>query len=395
MNDQPLPLAGLRVITIEHAVAAPFATRQMADMGAEVIKIERREGDFARDYDTFVNGLSSYFVWLNRGKKSVSIDLKTEASQEVIHRLLEKTDILLQNLSPGASARLGLDYESLKDRYPRLIVCDISGYGEGGPYERKKAYDLLIQAESGLVSLTGTPEQPTRVGPSIGDIATGMYALQGCLAALVRRGVTGRGGRVQISMLDCLVEWVSNSVLRVQHGVGQPPRMLLGHPAIVPYGEYLAGDGRQVILSVQNEREWLQFCEGVMGDAALAADPRFASNMDRVEHRDILRAMIEERFRGLTALEACELLEKANIGNARVNDIEAVISHPQLAARNRWATAETQNGPVIAFRPPVVFDGPELPVGPVPALNAHTYEVLSEAGFSAEDFQRLRQAGAL
>lgn len=395
MKEQPLPLEGIRVITIEHAVAAPFATRQLADLGAEVIKVERREGDFARDYDTYVNGLASYFVWLNRGKKSLVTDLKSPATSEVMHALLENADILVQNLSPGASARLGIDYESLKDRYPRLIVCDITGYGEGGPYDKKKAYDLLIQAESGLVSLTGTPEQPTRVGPSIGDVATGMYTTQGCLAALVRRGVTGRGGRVQISMLDCLIEWISNSVLRVRHGVGQPPRMLLGHPGIVPYGEYYAGDGKQVILSVQNEREWVQFCKGVMGDEGLATDPRFGCNVDRVTNREVLRKMIEERFSKLDAEQACELLESANIANARLNDVEAVVNHPQLAARGRWATIQTEAGPVTAFRPPVIYDGPELPMGPVPALGAHTESVLRDLGFDQGDLTRLRAAGAI
>lgn len=394
-GPEPLPLEGITVVAFEHAVAAPFATRQLADLGAEVIKIERLEGDFARSYDSWVMDQSSYFVWLNRGKKSLTLDVKNPKSQPVLDRLLERADVLIQNLSPGAASRLGLDFEMLKARYPRLIVCDISGYGEGGPYETKKAYDLLIQAESGLVSITGTPDVATRCGASIGDVATGMYAFSACLAALVRRGVTGKGGRVQVSMLDSLVEWMSNALYRADHGGGQQPRMLMGHPIIVPYGEYKAGDGKDVILAVQNEREWATFCRKVLDAPELIEDPRYATNELRVGRRQEVREIIERRFADMTALEASALLDRANIANARVNDIEAVLNHPQLAARNRWQDIMTEKGPMRAFKPPIVVDGPELRMGDVPSLGQHSTSVLADLGFNPDEIAAFATAAVI
>lgn len=394
-QETPLPLEGVVVVAFEHAVAAPIATRHLADLGAEVIKIERKEGDFARDYDSWVLDQSTYFVWLNRGKRSLTLDVKNPASRDILERLLARADILIQNLAPGAATRLGLGYDDLSERFPRLIVCDISGYGDEGPYAGKKAYDLLIQAESGLVSITGTPETQARCGLSIGDVSTGMYAYSGCLAALVRRGVTGKGGRVQVAMLDALTEWMSNSLYRVGYGGGQPPRMLMGHPVVVPYGAYAVGDGTQVILAVQNEREWKTFCEKVLDRPDLVKDPRYASNNDRVAHRDEIKRLIEEHFAGMTALDAVALLDRADIANARINDIEAVWNHPQIAARNRWREVGTENGPIRALLPPVQFDGPEAAMGDVPRIGQHTGDVLGQLGFSAAQIDGFRAAGAV
>jgi len=389
------PLAGITVIAFEHAVAAPFATRHLADLGAEVIKIERKEGDFARDYDSWVKDQSTYFVWLNRGKRSLTLDVKNPKSREVLDRLLARADILIQNLSPGASARLGLSYDQLADRYPRLIVCDISGYGEGGPFEKKKAYDLLIQAESGLVSITGTPDTATRCGASIADIATGMYAYSGCLAALVRRGVTGKGGRVQVAMLDALTEWMNNSLYRFGYGGGQPQRMLMGHPIIVPYGEYKAGDGTAIILAVQNDREWATFATKVLDRPDLVDHPDFATNVARVERREVVKKLVEDRFAEMDALAVVALLDRADIANARINDVEAVWNHPQIAARNRWREVNTEKGPIRALLPPVIVDGAEAVMGDVPALGEHNDAILADLKFSPADISALRQAGAV
>ncbi|CAO3425920.1 CaiB/BaiF CoA transferase family protein [Azospirillum doebereinerae] len=394
-QEPPLPLDGIVVVAFEHAVAAPLATRQLADLGAEVIKIERKDGDFARNYDSWVLDQSTYFVWLNRGKRSLTLDVKNPESKAILDRLLARADILVQNLAPGAASRLGLGYEDLEERFPRLIVCDISGYGDEGPYAGKKAYDLLIQAESGLVSITGTPETQARCGLSIGDVSTGMYAHAGCLAALVRRGVTGKGGRVQVAMLDALTEWMSNSLYRVGYGGGQPPRMLMGHPVVVPYGAYAVGDGTEVILAVQNDREWKTFCDKVMERPDLVRDPRFATNNDRVAHRAEVKRLIEERFAGLTALEAVAVLDRADIANGRINDIEAVWNHPQIAARNRWREVGTEKGPIRALLPPVVLDGPEAAMGDVPRIGEHSGAILGELGFSAEQVAAFRAAGVV
>ncbi len=394
-----LPLEGLRVVALEHAVAAPICTRHLADLGAEVIKIERvGEGDFGRGYDTFVRGQSSFFVWLNRGKRSLTLDVKHPRGREVLGRLVAGADVLVQNLAPGATARLGLTWEKLAAANPGLVLCDISGYGDSGPYARKKAYDLLIQAESGLISVTGTPEEPSRVGISIADIATGMYAQAGVLAALLRRarakGGQPMGAHIKVAMLDAVSEWMTAQVLRYAYDGTLTPRVATSHPLLAPYGAHRTKDG-QVIFGLQNDREWAVFCTEVMGQPDLIADPRYATNTARGRHKPALTALIETRFADMTSVEVTALLDRAGIANGRLNGPAEVWEHPQFAARDRWREVLNQGGPIRALLPPVTFEDVEAAMGPVPALGADTDAVLGELGYACADIAALRAAGAV
>ncbi len=394
------PLEGITVVALEHAIAAPFCTRQLADQGARVIKVERPgSGDFARGYDSRVKGLASHFVWTNRAKESLTLDLKHPEAAAILARLLERADVLVQNLAPGAAARMGLAHEALAERHPRLIVCDISGYGDDperpGPYRDKKAYDLLIQSESGFLSITGTPDEPAKAGCSIADIAAGMYAYSGILAALIERGRTGRGRRIDVSMLESMVEWMSYPLYYAFDGAEPPPRSGAAHATIYPYGPFPAGDGGVVMLGLQNEREWQVFCSRVLGRPELAADARFASNAARTAERDALRAIIVETFRPLTAEQVVARLDAAQIANARVNTMAEVWAHPQLRARGRWTEVATPAGPVPALLPPGANDANDARMDAVPALGAHTDALLAELGLDAAAIARLREQGAV
>jgi itaconate CoA-transferase len=390
------PLEGLTVVSLEHAVAAPFCTRQLADYGARVVKVERPEvGDLGRGYDRTVNGLASYFVWLNRGKESVTLDVKHPAGREALGRIVARADVLVQNLAPGAASRLGLDHASLAARDPRIIVADISGYGDGGPYRDKKAYDLLIQAEAGLVGVTGSKDEPSRCGVSIADIASGMYAYSGILTALLVRERTGKGTRIEISMLEALAEWMSQPLYYGHYGKRAPERTGATHPTIAPYGPHRAGDGREVIFGLQNEREWATFCREALGRPELAADARFSSNSERVANRALLTPIIEEAFAKLTAEQVVERLDRAGIANGRLNGVDAVVAHPQLVARERWRTVGTSAGPVQALLPPANVDGVEPVMGDVPALGQHTEAVLRSVGFGPAEIEAMRRDGAI
>jgi itaconate CoA-transferase len=390
-----LPLEGIRVVALEHAVAAPICSRHMADLGADVIKIERPgEGDFARSYDSFVHGQASFFLWLNRGKRSVTLDVKHPAAAKVLDRLVGGADVLLQNLAPGAAGRLGLSHADLAPCRPGLIVCDISGYGESGPFAQKKAYDLLIQAESGVISVTGTEATPSRVGISIADIATGMYALSGILAALVRRGRTGEGANVKVAMLDALAEWMTYPMYRVAYANAPLPRSPTSHPALAPYGAHHAKDG-QVIFGLQNEREWVTFCAKVLERPDVATDPRFCNNNARREYRHQLTELIETNFAKFTALEVVKKLDAAGIANGRLNEAQDVWNHVQFTARDRWREVATPGGPVRAMLPPFTFTDFEAAMGDVPGLGQHTDRVLHELGYSEGEIAALHVAGAV
>ncbi|MGV8970427.1 MAG: CaiB/BaiF CoA transferase family protein [Microbacteriaceae bacterium] len=371
------PLQGIVVVSIEQAVAAPFATRQLADLGARVIKIERPEGDFARRYDTSVNGESSYFVWLNRSKESVALDLKNRDDLAILKNALTTADVFVQNLAPGAVARLGLGAEALLDLNPRLIYVSISGYGEGGSYENKKAYDLLIQCESGLLSVTGTESEMSKVGISIADIAAGMYAYSGILAAIIQRAVTGRGDIIEVSMLEALGEWMQQPELYAHYSGAAQPRAGARHATIAPYGPVNTSDGI-VFFGVQNEREWVNFCEKVIGSPELADDPRFSDNTARVANRIALDTIVEATCRVRSTAETIALLEDAGIANAELKDIAALRQHPQLAARERWIEVGTPGGPVTVQRPPVTSAEQAFTVGPVPSIGSHTSRFRSE-----------------
>ena len=392
----PRPLDGVNVVALEHAIAAPLCTRHLADQGARVIKIERPgSGDFARDYDDRVNGLASHFVWSNRSKESLTLDLKLASAQPVLAQLLARADVLVQNLAPGATARLGLSFDALHAQHPRLIVCDISGYGSDGPYRDRKAYDLLIQSESGFLSVTGTPGEPAKAGCSIADIAAGMYAYSGILAALLQRGRTGLGSRIDVSMLESMVEWMGYPLYYAFAGAPPPPRTGAAHATICPYGPFPAGDGGVVMLGLQNEREWLAFCRDVLRRPELAADARFASNPQRSAHRDALHALIVEAFAALSADEACARLDAARIANARVNDMHAVWQHPQLQARGRWVEVGTPAGPIPALLPPGSTDAYAPRMDAVPALGQHTDAILHELGWPAAHIEALRRDGTI
>src|SRR5678815_1158554 len=357
-----LPLTGITVVAVEQAVAAPFASRQLADLGARVIKSERPGvGDFARGYDATVNGMSSHFVWLNRSKESLTLDLKRTEAIEVLRKLLQRADVFIHNLAPGAMARLGFASGDVRRAHPRLVVCEVSGYGSDGPYRAKKAYDLLVQSEAGVLSVTGTEHAPAKVGISVADISAGMYAFSGVLAALVGRGKTGKGSALEISLFDSLAEWMSYPMYYAYGGT-PPPRSGARHAVIAPYGPYTAGDGNVVYLGLQNEREWNRFCAQVIGRPEMASDERFSSNPRRVEHRDELDAAITDAFRGLTADQVIERLEAAQIASARMNTVQELIAHPQLTSRGRWHEVEAPAGPVRMLKPPFNFEGMEVPM---------------------------------
>jgi itaconate CoA-transferase len=391
------PLDGITVVTLEHAIAAPFATRQLADLGARVIKVERPGvGDFARGYDERVRGLASHFVWTNRSKESLALDIKHPEAQQILKRLIqEHADILVQNLAPGAAARLGLSHQDLAAEKPGIIVCDISGYGNDGPYRDKKAYDLLIQGEAGFLSVTGTKETPSKAGPSIADIAAGMYAFSNILAALLERQKTGKGRHIDISMLESLGEWMSYPLYYAFDGAAPPSRTGASHATIYPYGLFQAGDGNTVLLGLQNEREWVAFCEFVLRRPEIAHAERFAGNARRNAARGELEAIINATFATLSATEVIERLDQANIANARANDMHALWAHPQLQARARWRNVGTPSGEVPALLPPGSWDDGDLRMDPVPALGEHTGAILEQLGYSGTQIANLRAEGAI
>ncbi|MBE7417131.1 MAG: CoA transferase [Ideonella sp.] len=392
------PLHGTTVVTLEHAIAAPLATRHLADLGARVIKVERPGvGDFARGYDERVNGLASHFVWTNRSKESLTLDVKHAQAAPVLDALIERADVLVQNLAPGAAARLGLSFDALHERHPRLIVCDISGYGDDparpGPYRDKKAYDLLIQSEAGFLSVTGTPEQPSKAGCSIADIAAGMYAYSSILAALIERGHSGRGVRLDVSMLEAMAEWMSFPLYYAYQGAAPPPRAGAAHATIYPYGPFRAGDGKSVMLGLQNEREWQQFCARVLRQPQLADDERFARNARRVANRAALADVIDAVFATLSSEQLIERLDDAQIANAHVNGMAEVWAHPQLAARERWTRVASPTGELPALWPPALPPSFEPRMDAIPALGEHTDAVLAELGFDAATIAAMRRDG--
>ena len=392
----PPPLAGVTVISLEQAVAAPFATRQLADLGARVIKVERPGGgDFARRYDESVHGQSSYFVWLNRSKESLTLDVKTPAGREILTELLGRADVFVQNLAPGAAARLHVDADSLAAHHPRLIPCAISGYGADGPWADRKAYDLMVQAETGLVSLTGSPAQPARPGISIADIAAGMYAYTGILTALYRRATTGWVSSVDVSLFDALAEWMGSPLYYTRYAGEQPARTGAEHPTIAPYGPFTTAEGDTLLLGIQNEREWQAFCAIVLEDSALADDDRFATNPLRVEHRTELNAIIESRFSTLPTDTAIALLDKANVANSRLNAVSDLIGHPVLTERGRWRGIGTPGGPIEALLPPARLSDAEPVLGPVPAPGEHTGAILRELGRDDAHIAALRAEGVI
>ena len=390
------PLDGVTVVSVEQAVAAPFATRQLADLGARVIKIERPDGgDFARGYDATVNGLSSYFVWLNRSKESLTLDLKRPEGVGILARLLERADVFVQNLAPGAADRLGTSPSELRERHPRLIVCNVSGYGASGPYAKKKAYDLLVQSEVGLVSLTGSEDAAAKVGISVADIAAGMYAYSGILTALLARAATGGGTSIDVSLFDALGEWMGQPAYYAAYSGAPPPRSGANHASIAPYGPFGAGNGGSVYLGIQNPREWTRFCGEVLRRPELAADERFATNPARVAHRAALHEAIETVFGALTVDEVIARLEAAGIAWARMNTVSGFLEHPQHAARDSWREIGSPAGPIRAMIPPVRMDGVEPVMGDVPSLGQHTDTILEELGIARETIAAWRDEGAI
>jgi itaconate CoA-transferase len=391
-----LPLSEVTVVSIEQAVAAPFATRQLADLGARVIKVERPgEGDFARGYDDTVKGLASYFVWLNRSKESLTLDLKHPEAPHILDGLLDKADVFVQNLAPGAAARLGLSAADIRARRSSLIVCDLSGYGSSGPYSDKKAYDLLVQCEAGLLSVTGSPDAPAKVGISIADIAAGMYAFTAVLTALYRRERTGEGGVCEISLFDALAEWMSHPLYYTLYTGRPPARTGTSHASIAPYGSFRTGDGHTVQLGIQNEREWRLFCEEVLGRPGLTEDERFTTNIRRVQHRDELTETIEAALAGRTADDVIVRLDSAQIANARLNEMSDLIDHPQLIARDRWREVGSPVGPIRALRPPVRLQDSGERMDPIPGLGEHTDGILAELGYDDVSIANLRAERAL
>ncbi len=389
------PLDGITVVSLEHAIAAPFCTRQLADLGARVIKIERPgRGDFARDYDQRARGLASHFVWVNRSKESLTLDLKQPEALEILRQLLTTADVLVQNLAPGAAARMGMSWEALREAHPKLVVCDISGYGSDGPYRDKKAYDLLIQSEAGYLSVTGTPDEPCKSGNSIADIAAGMYAYSSILAALLQRGRTGLGSHIDVSMLEALGEWMSFPLYYTYDGAAPPPRHGASHATIYPYGPFQTGDGRTVMLGLQNEREWVAFCEKVLCLPQLATDPRFASNALRNANRADLSALVLRTFAALSAAQLIERLETAQIANAQVNNMADLWVHPQLQARERFVEVGSTAGPLQALLPPGVHSSFDYRMDPVPGVGEHTDAILRELG-RADRIEALRASGAV
>lgn len=385
------PLEGVTVVALEQAVAAPFATRQLADLGARVIKIERPVvGDFARGYDETVRGLSSHFVWLNRSKESLALDVKRPEGAEILRRLVAEADVFIQNLAPGAAERLGFGAAPLREAYQRLIVCSISGYGLSGPYRDKKAYDLLAQCEVGLVSITGSADEPAKVGISVADIAAGVYAYSGILTALYQRERTGEGTTLDVSLFDALGEWMGYPAYYTAYGGAPPPRAGASHATIAPYGPFTAADGRQVNLAVQNEREWQAFCEIVLEQPALADDARFASNSARVANRPALHEALQRVFTTMNSDALVERLDRAQIANARMNSMAEFWRHPQLEARDRWRSVQSPVGPLQALLPPVNMEGVEARMDPIPAVGQHTEAILTALGYDAERIASLR-----
>ncbi|MGD9773279.1 CaiB/BaiF CoA transferase family protein [Diaphorobacter sp.] len=396
MNPTIRPLDGITVISLEHAVAAPFCTRQLADLGARVIKVERPgSGDFARGYDQRVKGQSSHFTWLNRNKESLALDVKQPQAKAALLQLLKTADVLVQNLAPGAAARMGLSHEALKAHNPKLIVCDISGYGADGPYRDKKAYDLLIQSEAGFLSVTGTPDTPSKSGISVADIAAGMYAYTNILSALLLRGKTGEGSHIDVSMLEAMGEWMGYPMYYAYDGAPPPPRTGASHASIYPYGPFVAGDGKTVMLGLQNEREWKAFCDTVLQRPEVAADARFCSNAQRNAHREALQALIVQTFASLSAAQVVERLELAGIANARVNDMADLWAHPQLQARQRWRTVGTPAGDVPALLPPGVNSAFDYRMDAVPAVGQHNAAILAGLGWTAQQIDALQSPQAI
>ena len=390
------PLEGITVVALEHVIAGPFCTRQLADLGARVIKVERPGGgDPARAYDDRVGGLASHFVWTNRSKESITLDLKQSQGIEIVRKLLGGADVLLQNLAPGAAERMGFSYERLKESYPKLIVCDISGYGSDGPYRDKKAYDLLIQAESGLLSVTGSSDEPAKAGCSIVDISAGMYALTNILAAIIRRQKTGTGCRIDVSMLESMTEWMSFPLYYAYEGAEPPSRAGASHATIYPYGPFPVGDGNSVMLGLQNEREWAIFCDQVLEKPELKEDVRFSSNTRRSEARNELRSIIVEVFSKMTLTAVSERLDSARIGNASMNSMEQVWDHAQLAARDRWRFVDSPNGPIRAMLPPGAPGEFSPRMDPIPETGEHSRQILSELGYSDKDVEELEQSGVI
>ena len=390
-----LPLEGITVVSLEQAVAAPFASRQLADLGARVIKIERPgAGDFARDYDRSVKGQSAYFVWLNRSKESLTLDVKHPRANEILARLVGHADVFIQNLAPGAAGRLGLGADALLANHPRLVVCDISGYGEAGPYAHKKAYDLLVQSEAGIVSVTGTADAPCKVGISITDIGTGLHAYASILGALYQRERTGRGTRIEVTMFEAMTEWMMHPLYYTHFSGRAPQRSGPDHATIVPYGKFNTGDGASVMLGIQNEREWTAFCEKVLEQPGLARDSRYDNNTKRNAARAEVVALIEAAFSDMTAEQAAARLDAAGIANARMNAPEEVWNHPQLKARGRWREVVSPAGVVPALLPPATFPGFEARMGPIPSIGEHTDRILAGIGYGAEEIAALR-AGAV
>ncbi len=390
------PLEGVTVVALEQVIAGPFCTRQLAELGARVIKIERPgAGDAARSYDRSVKGLSSHFVWVNRSKESLSLDVKHPEAKRILAALVAKADVFVQNLAPGAADRLGLGAAELRARHPGLVWCGISGYGPAGPYAEKRAYDLLVQCETGLLSVTGTPESPSKAGIPVADIAAGMYALSSIMAALMRRAKTGEGATLDITMFEALGEWMGFPAYFTHYGGEAPPRSGAFHATIAPYGPYRTGTGEAVFLSVQNDREFARLCDIVLGDAALAADPSYATGPVRDANRDALKAEIERAFAGLDATQAIERLERAGIANARMNDMPGFWAHPQSAARDRWRAVDTPAGPIDALKPPFNLSGFEPRMEAVPALGEHTRPILAELGYDAAAIEKLAAGGAI
>ncbi|MGQ0844773.1 MAG: CaiB/BaiF CoA transferase family protein [Sporichthyaceae bacterium] len=395
MSAGTLPLSGLTVVSCEQAVAAPLATRQLADLGARVVKIERPGvGDFARAYDRTVRGMSSHFVWLNRSKESVTLDLKDAAARKVVDRLLEDADVFVQNFAPGAADRLGLGAQELTERHPKLVHCSISGYGSDGPYRDAKAYDLLIQAEAGMLSITGTEQSPSKTGIPVADIAAGMYAFSGILAALVERGRTGRGRAVEISLFDSLAEWMGFPVYWTSYGGTPPARTGSAHPGIAPYGPFRSADG-ELIVAIQNDREWRSLCVGVLDRPELADDPRFATNTDRVANRVVLHEHLDAIFGARSTAELTARLDTARIANGRINDIAGLLTHPQLVERGRWQQVESPVGTLDALLPAIGLPGTAPRMDPIPEVGEHTDAVLGELGYDPAAIAELRARGVV
>jgi itaconate CoA-transferase len=391
-----LPLEGITVVSLEQAVAAPFCSRQLAELGARVIKIERPGvGDFARGYDQAVRGHSAYFLWLNRSKESLTLDVKHPEASRILADLIARADVFIQNLAPGAAKRLGLGAETLQAKHPRLIVCDISGYGDSGPYAHKKAYDLLVQSEAGVVSVTGTEESPSKVGISITDIGTGLHAYAAILAALYDREHTGKGRRIEVTMFEAMVEWMGHPLYYTHFGGNAPKRSGPDHATIVPYGRFRAGDGKHVMFGIQNEREWAAFCKGVLQQPQLAQDPRYDNNTKRTAARGEVVSLIERVFADLTAEQVVDRLDASGIANARLNSPQEVWGHPQLKARDRWRDVDSPAGSVPAVLPPASLSGVEPRMDPVPEIGEHTDRILAELGYAADRVAELKAQGAV